>query len=213
MPSSFSHCSRYSVTGKRPNPYTESPPFSLTLRYIGPRAAGFFNASFSARRRSSSAFISSSDAIVFKPVIQHPGAMLRWNFPRMPEFEAILFDFDGVLLDSEPVHWACWAELLASVGLTLTWEYYRDYCIGIDDRDMLRDGPGRPAAARLEQSLGAISGQEEAVPGTHGSAAFRAGTGRTAGPTARTIQACGGQFQRLCRDRTAAGGRWASASF
>jgi len=64
--------------------------------------------------------------------------MLRWNFPRMPEFEAILFDFDGVLLDSEPVHWACWAELLASVGLTLTWEYYRDYCIGIDDRDMLR---------------------------------------------------------------------------
>lgn len=64
--------------------------------------------------------------------------MLRWNFPSMPEFEAILFDFDGVLLDSEPVHWACWAELLAGVGLTLTWEYYRDYCIGIDDRDMLR---------------------------------------------------------------------------
>jgi beta-phosphoglucomutase len=56
----------------------------------------------------------------------------------MPEFEAILFDFDGVLLDSEPVHWACWSELLAGVGLTLTWEYYRDYCIGIDDRDMLR---------------------------------------------------------------------------
>src|SRR5207302_11364335 len=55
----------------------------------------------------------------------------------MPEFEAILFDFDGVLLDTEPVHWACWAEVLAGVGLTLTWEYYRDYCIGIDDRDML----------------------------------------------------------------------------
>src|SRR5947209_19619557 len=56
----------------------------------------------------------------------------------MPEFEAILFDFDGVLLDTEPVHWACWAEVLRGVGLTLTWEYYRDYCIGIDDRDMLR---------------------------------------------------------------------------
>ena len=56
----------------------------------------------------------------------------------MHEFEAILFDFDGVLLDSEPVHWACWAELLANAGLTLTWEYYRDNCIGIDDRDMLR---------------------------------------------------------------------------
>jgi len=49
-----------------------------------------------------------------------------------------LFDFDGVLLDTEPVHWACWAEMLRTVGLELTWEYYRDECIGIDDRDMLR---------------------------------------------------------------------------
>jgi len=64
--------------------------------------------------------------------------MLGWNFPSMPEFEAILFDFDGTLLDTEPVHWACWAQVLAGVGLTLTWEYYRDYCIGIDDREMLR---------------------------------------------------------------------------
>jgi beta-phosphoglucomutase len=52
--------------------------------------------------------------------------------------QAVFFDFDGVLLDTEPVHWACWAEMLATVGLMLTWEYYRDQCIGIDDRDMLR---------------------------------------------------------------------------
>jgi beta-phosphoglucomutase len=52
--------------------------------------------------------------------------------------QAIFFDFDGVLLDTEPVHWATWAEMLATVGLTLTWDYYRDCCIGIDDRDMLR---------------------------------------------------------------------------
>ena len=52
--------------------------------------------------------------------------------------QAIFFDFDGVLLDTEPVHCACWAEVLAPAGLTLTWDYYRDYCIGIDDRDMLR---------------------------------------------------------------------------
>jgi beta-phosphoglucomutase len=52
--------------------------------------------------------------------------------------QAIFFDFDGVLLDTEPVHCACWAEVLATAGLTLTWEYYREHCIGIDDRDMLR---------------------------------------------------------------------------
>jgi beta-phosphoglucomutase len=57
----------------------------------------------------------------------------------MNEFQAIFFDFDGVLLDTEPVHWACWAEVLRTVGVELTWEYYRDSCIGIDDRDMLRE--------------------------------------------------------------------------
>jgi HAD superfamily hydrolase (TIGR01509 family) len=57
----------------------------------------------------------------------------------MNQFEAIFFDFDGVLLDTEPLHWACWAEVLHRIGLELTWEYYRDEGIGIDDRDMLRN--------------------------------------------------------------------------
>jgi beta-phosphoglucomutase len=56
----------------------------------------------------------------------------------MNQFEAVFFDFDGVLLDTEPVHWACWAEVLRPFGIELTWEYYRDEAIGIDDRDMLR---------------------------------------------------------------------------
>lgn len=56
----------------------------------------------------------------------------------MPVFDSVLFDFDGVLLDTEPVHWACWAEVLAPLGVQLTWEYYSASCIGIDDRDMLR---------------------------------------------------------------------------
>jgi beta-phosphoglucomutase len=56
----------------------------------------------------------------------------------MCTLQAIFFDFDGVLLDTEPVHCACWAEVLAPAGVKLTWEYYRDCCIGIDDRDMLR---------------------------------------------------------------------------
>ena len=56
----------------------------------------------------------------------------------MSTIHAIFFDFDGVLLDTEPVHWASWAEVLASKGVTLRWEDYRDRYIGIDDRDMLR---------------------------------------------------------------------------
>jgi HAD superfamily hydrolase (TIGR01509 family) len=56
----------------------------------------------------------------------------------MTPFDAILFDFDGVLIDSEPLHCLCWADVLEPLGLTLEWEFYRDHCIGIDDREMLR---------------------------------------------------------------------------
>jgi beta-phosphoglucomutase len=59
-------------------------------------------------------------------------------FPPMPAIDAIFFDFDGVLIDSEPVHWACWREVLLPLGVSLEWEFYRDHCIGIDDREMLR---------------------------------------------------------------------------
>ena len=56
----------------------------------------------------------------------------------MPRFDAILFDFDGVLLDSEPLHAACWTEVLAPLGVTLDWDDYRARFVGMDDREMLR---------------------------------------------------------------------------
>jgi len=55
----------------------------------------------------------------------------------MLAFDSILFDFDGVLADTEPVHCACWAKVLAPVGIKLEWGFYRERCIGIDDREML----------------------------------------------------------------------------
>jgi len=56
----------------------------------------------------------------------------------MPRFDAILFDFDGVLADTEPVHFACWAEVLAPFGITFEWDYYQEHCVGVDDREALR---------------------------------------------------------------------------
>ena len=55
----------------------------------------------------------------------------------MSGYDAILFDFDGVLVDSEPVHYECWSEILGDFGLQLSWESFRDHCIGISDRAML----------------------------------------------------------------------------
>ncbi len=55
----------------------------------------------------------------------------------MPGFDAILFDFDGVLADTEPVHCACWAEALAPLGIRLEWEVFRELYAGMNDRDMV----------------------------------------------------------------------------
>lgn len=53
------------------------------------------------------------------------------------KYEAILFDFDGVLADTEPLHYASWAEILRGEGILLDWETYRRRCIGMHDRQMV----------------------------------------------------------------------------
>ena len=55
----------------------------------------------------------------------------------MSRYEAILFDFDGVLVDSEPVHFVCWQQILLPFGLTLDWTTYSEQGIGVSDRAML----------------------------------------------------------------------------
>jgi beta-phosphoglucomutase len=52
-------------------------------------------------------------------------------------YDAILFDFDGVLADSEPLHYRCWREILAPYGINLEWEVYAANYIGTSDRLML----------------------------------------------------------------------------
>jgi len=51
--------------------------------------------------------------------------------------EAILFDFDGVLADTEPLHWQCWGEVIRPLGMSISWRNYQDHCIGISDREFL----------------------------------------------------------------------------
>jgi beta-phosphoglucomutase len=53
-------------------------------------------------------------------------------------YEAILFDFDGVLADSEPVHFECWREILRTYDLHLDWKTYSEQGIGVSDRKLLR---------------------------------------------------------------------------
>jgi len=61
--------------------------------------------------------------------------------------EAVIFDFDGVIVDSEPLHHAAFNAVFAELGLNVSYEdYIRDY-IGFDDRDAIRHAcevVGRP---------------------------------------------------------------------
>jgi HAD superfamily hydrolase (TIGR01509 family) len=51
---------------------------------------------------------------------------------------AIIFDFDGVVADSEPIHLAVFQRVLGELGLFLSpEEYYADY-LGYDDRGCFR---------------------------------------------------------------------------
>ncbi len=55
----------------------------------------------------------------------------------MLRYDAILFDFDGVLADTEPLHFRCWREILNPYGIQMDWDTYVRTCIGITDRLML----------------------------------------------------------------------------
>ena len=52
----------------------------------------------------------------------------------MDTLTAIIFDFDGVIADTEPLHFAGFRQTLAEIGISLTkFDYYANY-LGYDDR-------------------------------------------------------------------------------
>ncbi len=102
---------------------------------------------------------------------------------------AILFDFNGVIIDDEPQHCEALIATLAEYGYPLDREtYYRDY-LGFDDRECFRFSfarggaavePGRIAAAierKNEHYVHAISSDMRLVPGAAEFVAAAAGEG------------------------------------
>ena len=49
--------------------------------------------------------------------------------------DALIFDFDGVIVDSEPVHLAGFRQVLASANVLIADEEYYDRYLGYDDHD------------------------------------------------------------------------------
>ena len=53
--------------------------------------------------------------------------------------EAVLFDFDGILVDTEPMHHRAFNEVLVPLGMEIPWKVYVEIYMGFDDRDAFRE--------------------------------------------------------------------------
>lgn len=52
---------------------------------------------------------------------------------------AVIFDFDGIIVDSEPMHYQAFQSILEPLGMGFSWEEYCETYIGFDDRDAFRE--------------------------------------------------------------------------
>lgn len=70
-------------------------------------------------------------------------------------FPATLFDFNGVLVDDEPVHLEAMREVLAPLGIRISDEAYAERYLGFDDtgafRAMLEDHGHAPTEAQVAE--------------------------------------------------------------
>lgn len=61
------------------------------------------------------------------------------NLISLPRPEAVLFDFDGILVDSEPMHHKAFTGILDPLGMGFPWKKYVEIYMGFDDRDAFRE--------------------------------------------------------------------------
>jgi HAD superfamily hydrolase (TIGR01509 family) len=90
---------------------------------------------------------------------------------------AVIFDFDGVIADTEPLHCRAFANVLAGRSISLTWEDYRAHYLGLNDRAIVqkvfeRNGrrlPGSDADRLLTEKndayMSLIAGGIKVLPG------------------------------------------------
>jgi len=69
---------------------------------------------------------------------------------------AVIFDFDGVIADDEPLHLVAFQRVLESEGIALTTDEYYAHYLGFDDHDAIVEAlrlARRPAAEEHVQAL------------------------------------------------------------
>ena len=102
--------------------------------------------------------------------------------------DAYITDFDGVMVDSEPLHFRGFAEILAVDNIELTWEAYSSTYLSLDDHDCIKAVAADQGRVFTEQHLQAMieaksrlmlelmAGDIQVFPGVEAILAAMAGT-------------------------------------
>ena len=77
--------------------------------------------------------------------------------------DAVVLDFDGVIADTEPLHYQAFQQVLAPEGMTYTWQEYLAGYVGFDDRDAFRFGFRSAGKALSEERLERLIAEKERV--------------------------------------------------
>ncbi len=76
---------------------------------------------------------------------------------------AVVFDFDGVLVDSEPLHFRALRDSLLPEGITLTQQEYQDAYLAYDDREAVRLALERAGAPPDLARVAAVAARKAAL--------------------------------------------------
>lgn len=78
--------------------------------------------------------------------------------PELPA--AVVFDFDGVVVNTEPLHFEAFQQVLGPLDLAFAWEEYVAWYIGFDDRDAFKEVFRRGARDLDEPGLQDLIGKK-----------------------------------------------------
>lgn len=85
------------------------------------------------------------------------------SLPNGVTAEAVIFDFDGVIVDTEPLHYAAFQRTLEPLGLHFTWQEYVEVYIGFDDRDAFRHAFSTKDSVLNQETLRQLIARKAAV--------------------------------------------------
>lgn len=77
--------------------------------------------------------------------------------------DAVIFDFDGVIVDTEPIHYQVFQDILEPIGLGYTWEEYTSTYMGFDDRDAFREAFGAAGKTLTPSRLQELINQKAGI--------------------------------------------------